>query len=285
MPRTVLALDPAMCERLIDIASRAFAAPLTTVDSLLGCFAQASAAAGGAHPFDRVAPLWSGLELMYPGEKDLQRIDTTGLDPSFASVEWPRGQGICAQLLAFRRQLAHDSWLYQAVRKRLQARPRSRQQKLVVATVLAYAIRSLIVHGRWARANPEHRVAARAAEAWLWQMLERSIEDRVVGTRLPYVRSPATALYGWSGISAYFRPLHHVCVAVCVPPTLKVCLVGRHPLNRCFGGGHLVARAGQDGQKIRGPGSQPKTLGYASIESRRPQFVRSVALKWEREGR
>ncbi len=196
MPKTVLVLEGAMSERIVEIAQAAFSASTVELDSLLGCFAQTSAAAGGAHPFDRVAPLWSGLELLHPGKGDLQRIDTiTGTYPNFAAIEWPRGQDACAQLLALRGGLARDTWLYEAVRKRLKTRPQSRQQKLSVATVLAYAIRSLIVHGRWTRANREHREAARAAETWLWQLLERAIEYRVVGDRLPYLRSPATALY------------------------------------------------------------------------------------------
>jgi hypothetical protein len=53
-----------------------------------------------------------------------------------------------------------------------------------VATVAAYAVRSLIVHGQWARFRVDRRREAGAAEAWLWQILEREIELRIAGRRL-----------------------------------------------------------------------------------------------------
>jgi hypothetical protein len=58
-----------------------------------------------------------------------------------------------------------------------------------MATVLAYAIRSEIVHGQWPRFLDDRRLEAGAAEGWLWQLVEREIEMRLAGQRLDVVRA------------------------------------------------------------------------------------------------
>ncbi len=57
-----------------------------------------------------------------------------------------------------------------------------------MATVVAYAARSAVVHGHWARFPDSRRPHARAAEEWLWNVVEREIERTLVATRLPQVR-------------------------------------------------------------------------------------------------
>lgn len=104
------------------------------------------------------------------------------------------GRATCARLLKFRALLAKDPWLHAPIRSRLATRPNGAQQRVEAATFMAYAIRSLIVHGQWARAREAHRREARAAESWLWQLVEREIELRLVSSRLEPVKTGATAV-------------------------------------------------------------------------------------------
>lgn len=195
-PSTVFVVTQDQESRIDRLCTAAFAAPPTLLDSIVGCLAQVSAAAAGTHPYDRVTPLWSGLELLYHANKtDSARIEAiTRTDPSFAREEMAYGRATCSRLLKFRAQLANDPWLYRAVRLRLVARPSGAQMRVEAATFMSYAIRSLIVHGQWARARERHRREARAAELWLWQLVEREIELRLIGFRLPAVKTGATAV-------------------------------------------------------------------------------------------
>jgi hypothetical protein len=195
-PSTVLVVTQEQRERIDRLCTAAFAATPALLDSIGGCLAQISAAAAGTHPYDRVVPLWSALELLYYAVKtDSARIEAiTRTDPSFAQDEIGYGKATCVRLLKYRPLLANDPWLYRAVRSRLAARPRGPQQRVEAATFMSYAIRSLIVHGQWARAREGHRREARAAESWLWQLLEREIELRLVGSRLEPVKTGATAV-------------------------------------------------------------------------------------------
>lgn len=65
-----------------------------------------------------------------------------------------------------------------------------------VATAIAYAFRSTIVHGQWARFREDHRLEAGTAEQWLWQLLEREVELRVAGRRLKPLRAAGSAKFG-----------------------------------------------------------------------------------------
>lgn len=165
-------------------------APLATLDSLLGPLAQASSAATASNPYDRIMPLWSGLELIYPRMRDLRRIDAiVGRDPSFAQVERARASKLCQQLLGYRGGLARDAWLHPPIRTALRAKPSTAAERVRVATLVAYAIRGKIVHGQWARTRDDRRLEAGAAERWLWQLLEREIELRLTGGRLDPIRA------------------------------------------------------------------------------------------------
>jgi hypothetical protein len=53
-----------------------------------------------------------------------------------------------------------------------------------VGTIVAYAARSAVVHGHWARMTEQRRPLILAAEKWLWNMLERELELRLIGHRL-----------------------------------------------------------------------------------------------------
>jgi hypothetical protein len=194
LPRSVLTIGTDLMVRMDELWAAAFALSSTSIDAILGGLVQASSAAAASHPFDRVMPIWTGLELLHPAMKDLTRIDRiTRADSTFAKAEWQRGSGACRVLLRHRPALLRDPWLYAAVKLRLSNPPKTTQERVEVATVVAYAIRSLIVHGRWARAREDRRAEARAAESWLWQLLEREIEHRLVGSRLPPIGSPGAA--------------------------------------------------------------------------------------------
>jgi len=194
LPRTVLTIGKDLAIRMDELWTAAFALSSGRVDVILGGLIQASSAAAASHPFDRVMPVWTGLELLYPGTRDLTRIDRiTRTDPTFAKTEGPRGSGASRVLLRHRAELFRDPWLHTGVKRRLGQPPKGIQERVETATVAAYAIRSLIVHGRWARAREDRRNEARAAESWLWQLLEREIELRLMGSRLPPIASPGAA--------------------------------------------------------------------------------------------
>ena len=195
LPGFVLTVTSELLARIDELWAAGLNASTGVLEAMLGCLAQVSSAAAATHPYDRVTPLWSGLELLYPEQKrDMGRIDAiTRGDPAFATEEEARGASTCSQLLAYRSTLAIDPWLHGSVRKRLQSKAKTSQERVEAATVLAYAIRSKIVHGQWARTREDRRSEAGAAEAWLWQLVERELELRLVGSRLPAVRSPGAA--------------------------------------------------------------------------------------------
>jgi len=154
-------------------------------DELLGPLALASSAASASHPYDRVQSLWSALELLYPRGGDLKRIDLITMgSPSFADDEGGRSPDLCGRLLRYRARMASDPWLYEKVRSALSRKPLTRLDRVRSATVVCYAVRCKIVHGEWARSRNGHRTEARAAEQWLWQLLEREVEVRLMGARL-----------------------------------------------------------------------------------------------------
>lgn len=191
LQRAQLSVGPDTPQRIGLLWSCTMGLPVTELDRLLGPLAQVSVAATAQHPFDRVVPLWSAIELLYPApRKDLSRIDAIlSSDPALAAVEATRGRPVLARLLRFRRKFAHDPWLHERVRLRLQSSPKSAADRVATATVLAYAIRSKIVHGQWARSRNERRLEAGAAEGWLWQLVEREVEMRLAGKRLDVVRT------------------------------------------------------------------------------------------------
>jgi hypothetical protein len=162
--------------------------PARELDRLIGPLSQGSSAASARHPFDRVPPLWSAIELMYPGGKDLDRIDRILADPAFPPVEAAHWTKEARRILTYRARLARDPWLHSPIRQHLLASPTNDFDRMHVATVAAYAVRSVIVHGHWARFRDDRRLEAGAAAAWLWQILEREMELRVVGRRLDPIR-------------------------------------------------------------------------------------------------
>lgn len=184
-------------QRIEQLWCTAIKAPPLTLELLPGPLALASSAASATNPYDRVMSLWSGLELLYPGMSERKRIDAlVTRDPSFAEVEDLRGAKHCRQLLRYRSKLAHDSWLRPGVRAFLQAKPSRAADRVEVAAVVAYAIRCKIVHGQWARTRDDRRIEARAAERWLWQLLEREIELRLTGARLSPIRAIGWTQFG-----------------------------------------------------------------------------------------
>jgi hypothetical protein len=184
LPRTVLGLKQEALERIELLWSLATRLPVKELDRLLGPLSQGSSAASARHPFDRVPPLWSALELMYPGGKDLDRIDRILADPAFPSVEAAHWTKEARRILSYRARLARDPWLHPPVRQHLLASPTNDGDRVRVATVAAYAVRSMIVHGQWARFRDDRRLEAGAAAAWFWQILEREMELRLAGRRL-----------------------------------------------------------------------------------------------------
>jgi hypothetical protein len=186
LPRTQFTISPDVPPRIELLWSCAMVQNVRALDRLVGPLSQASAAAAARHPFDRVTGLWAALELLYASARsDLARIDQmAALDPASAGAEVARAGPALKRLLSFRRQLAKDTWIRESVRRRLEPTPRSGADRAVVATVVAYAVRSKIVHGQWARYRDDRRLEAGAAENWLWQLLEREVELRLVGRRL-----------------------------------------------------------------------------------------------------
>jgi hypothetical protein len=196
LPRSILSVSRDELVRIDLLWSAGLATCKQSLEELLGPLTQASTAAAATHPYDRVTPLWSALELLTPDiSGDLRRIDALLSQPGFADDEGARGASVIDALLLHRPALAADSWLYPPVRARLARPPTTAAERVATATVAAYAIRSKVVHGQWARARDTRRSEARAAEAWLWQLLEREIEHRLVGGRLPFVRSATSAAF------------------------------------------------------------------------------------------
>jgi hypothetical protein len=194
-PRAVATISEDAQRRIEQLWHATIHAPLPILEHLLGPLALASSSASATNPFDRVMWLWSGLELLYPSER--KRIEAiVARDPSFADVEEPRGAKTCAQLLRYRDTMSHDSWLRPGLRAALQRRPSTAAERVEVATLVAYAIRCKIAHGQWARIRDDRRTEAGAAERWLWQILEREIELRLMGTRLAPIRAIERARFG-----------------------------------------------------------------------------------------
>jgi hypothetical protein len=202
LTRSVATLSNDALRRIEQLWCASVRAPLATLDSLLGPLAQVSSAATATNPYDRIMPLWSGLELMYPrGPKErmteLQRIDAiAGRDPSSAQVEEARASKLIQQLLGYRSSLARDAWLHRPIRTVLQAKPSDAAERVRAVTVVAYAIRCKIVHGQWARTRDDRRLEAGAAERWLWQLMEREIELRLTGNRLDSIRAIGQKRFG-----------------------------------------------------------------------------------------
>jgi hypothetical protein len=198
LPRALLTVDAEVPARIELVWSLVLKKPVAVLDQLLGPLSQASTAAAASHPFDRVTPLWSAVELLYPRlHNDLSRIDAiTFLDPKTAADEVARGDPVLRRLLSFRSRLARDTWFYPPVRQRLAQSTRSNLGRVRVATTIAYAVRCKIVHGQWARFRDDHRLEAGAAERWLWQLLEREVELRVTGGRLEPLRAAGAAKFG-----------------------------------------------------------------------------------------
>lgn len=69
-------------------------------------------------------------------------------------------------------------------------------QRVRVATLAAYAIRSKIVHGQWARNRDDRRAEADAAEQWLWQLVEREVEIRLTDMRLDPIQAHGLRRFG-----------------------------------------------------------------------------------------
>jgi hypothetical protein len=196
-PGSVATISNDAQRRIGQLWRAAMDAPAPILDLLLGPFALASSAANATNPYDRVMSLWSGIELLYPVKGEMNRLETIlTRDPSFADVEDPRGAKHCGQLLSYRSELARDQWLHAPVRAALQTEPSTAFERVKVATVVAYAIRCKIVHGQWARTRNDRRIEAGAAERWLWQLIEREVECRLTGGRLPPIRAITSTLFG-----------------------------------------------------------------------------------------
>lgn len=196
-PRSVVTISNNAQRRIEQLWRATMHAPPSILEHLLGPLALASSAASATNPYDRVVSLWSGLELLYPGMGEMKRIEAIlTRDPSFADVEDPRGAKHCRQLLSYRSDLARDLWLHRPVRAALQTTPSRASERVEVATFVAYAIRCKIVHGQWARTRDARRLEAGAAERWLWQLLEREMELRLMGARLVPIRAIEGTLFG-----------------------------------------------------------------------------------------
>jgi hypothetical protein len=195
--RSVATISVDAQQRMEQLWRATMHAPLPSLEHLLGPLALASSTASATNPFDRVMSLWNGLELLYPRMSERKRIEAiVGRDPSFASVEEPRGAKACPLLLRYRTTLARDPWIHPALRMSLQARPSTAAKRVEVATLVAYAIRCKIAHGQWARIRDDRRVEAGAAERWLWQLVEREIELRLTGGRLTPIRAIERTRFG-----------------------------------------------------------------------------------------
>lgn len=197
LPTGVATLSAEAFGRIEKLWCSAVGAHPATLEHVLGALAQASSAAAATHSFDRVVPLWSGLELLHPRMGDLKRISAiVGTDSSFAQVEEARGSKVCQQLLSYRSGLARDPWVHPPYRTALSAKPSTAQERVRVATIVAYVIRSKLAHGQWARVRDDRRPEAGAAERWLWQLLEREVEIRLTGSRLEAIRAIGQSNFG-----------------------------------------------------------------------------------------
>lgn len=184
----MLRVNQGALERIELLWSLAMGLPVQELDLLIGPLSQGSSAASARHPFDRVPPLWSALELIYPGGKDLDRIDRILSDPTLPSVEAAHWSKEGRRILTYRARLARDPWLHAPVVNQLLVPPTSDRDRARVATVASYAVRSMIVHGQWARFRDDRRLEAGAAAAWFWQILEREMELRLAQRRLDAIR-------------------------------------------------------------------------------------------------
>jgi len=195
--RSVATISGDAQQRIEQLWRATMHAPLPILEHLLGPLALASSAATATNPYDRVMSLWSGLELLYPGMHDRKLIEAVvRRDASFADLEEPRGAKSCPQLLRYRNTLARDPWFRPWLRTAFQTKPSTGAERVEVATLIAYAIRCKIAHGQWARFRDDRRVEAGAAERWLWQLLEREMELRLMGARLVPIRAIERTLFG-----------------------------------------------------------------------------------------
>lgn len=185
LPASILKIHPDALVRIDMLSGAAFRLPVPVYDRVLGALAQVSAAASAKRPVDRVVPLWSALtELVPQPRRDLPRIEAILRRPGFVADERRRSDA-WRNLLVHRREVARDPWFHAPVQALVASRPRKQVDQMRAATVLAYAARSAVAHGHWARALDRVRPMFMEAEKWLWCLVEREFESAVIGKRLP----------------------------------------------------------------------------------------------------
>jgi hypothetical protein len=187
IPNYVVTLTQAALERIDQLAIAAFNAPVSRLGPVMPALAQVSVAVDGRRPFDRIGPLWSALTLAQPAGSDLAFATVFVRGSQFVAAERERTNAWRALFLS-RSLVRRDRWFHARIREALTGRTRSVERQMQMATVFAYAFRSAIAHGHWS-AIPERRAHALACEEWLWNLVERALEQRLLGTRLPRVRA------------------------------------------------------------------------------------------------
>ena len=88
LPRTQLSVDRETPPRIELLWSQAMSLPVARLNRLLGPLSQASSAAAARHPFDRVVPLWSAMELLYPGPRTDLPESTRSFLPIRPLLRW-----------------------------------------------------------------------------------------------------------------------------------------------------------------------------------------------------
>lgn len=156
-------------------------------DRLLKALLHVSRAAASTNATDRLAAIWAAFDvLMAPGPSDTGRIEDFIDEIALAHAvrdESDRESTAIAGLVSQVRRLGHDRWLRQGLRSRLVLTSRSRRQRLHVAVLVAYALRSMVVHGQFGYMRDADRIPTHHAAQLTWQLVERLIELEVLGAR------------------------------------------------------------------------------------------------------
>ena len=186
LPGSIRTASDGEIARIDELIAAVVAKRARDVDRLLGPFAQISVAAAAKRPADRLGPLWSAFTLLRPhARSDSMRLRAFNSEPNLRD-ERMRETG-WRQLAAARTTITEDDWFAAGIRSLLAERPRSSLRQLQAATVIAYAARSAIAHGHWARVSAAPLRALKDAESWLWNLVEREIELTLFRVRLPAV--------------------------------------------------------------------------------------------------
>lgn len=122
-------------------------------------------------------------------KKDLEVVAAVkGLDAA-ALNDLASRTSVWKQVEAKRKSFLRDPWYMPGVRGYLESQSRKKAPMMATATAIAFASRSAVAHGHWARVADDQRPVARLAEDWLWTLVQRGVELQLLGRQAPSIKA------------------------------------------------------------------------------------------------